>query len=82
MIFYVFSLKIWHLGDAKVVRQIDHPDKITTMIFTEDSNHIITGGEDCSCKIWEITTGKLVQVFINKKTLLCSFEVKIFTGFD
>lgn len=60
--FYVLSLKIWHLSDAKVVRQIDHPDIITVMIFTHDSNHIITGGEDGSCKIWESSTGKLIQV--------------------
>jgi WD40 repeat protein len=63
MLFFL-SLKIWHLGDAKVVRQIDHPDKITTVIFTQDSNHVITGGEDNSCKIWEISTGKLIQVYI------------------
>ena len=63
------------MGDAKVVRQIDHPDIITTMIITEDSNHIITGGEDCSCKIWEITTGKLVQVLIEHEGGVTSIAV-------
>ena len=58
-----FSLKIWSLDDARVVRSIDHTEgKITCMAFRDDSQYLITGGEDCSCKLWELSSGKLTQV--------------------
>ena len=65
-----FSLKIWSLDDARVVRSIDHTEgKITCMAFRADSQYIITGGEDCGCKLWELSSGKLTQVSetINKE---------------
>jgi len=58
-----YSLKIWSLDDARVVRSIDHTEgKITFMTFRADSQYLITGGEDCSCKLWELSSGKLTQV--------------------
>ncbi len=63
MIIKKFSLKIWSLDDARVVRSIDHTEgKITCMAFRADSQYLITGGEDCSCKLWELSSGKLTQV--------------------
>lgn len=67
MNFYLFiqkknRVKIWSLADAKVIRTIDHPEKICIIVFTLDSQFVITGGEDNSCKIWELSTGKLIQV--------------------
>lgn len=57
------SLKIWSLDDARVVRSIDHTEgKITCMAFRADSQYLITGGEDFSCKLWELASGKLTQV--------------------
>jgi WD40 repeat protein len=32
------------------------------MAFRADSQYVITGGEDCSCKVWELSSGKLTQV--------------------
>jgi WD40 repeat protein len=51
------------LDDARVVRSIDHTEgKITCIAFRTDSQYLITGGEDCSCKLWELSSGKLTQV--------------------
>jgi WD40 repeat protein len=51
------------LDDARVVRSIDHTEgKITCVAFRTDSQYLITGGEDCSCKLWELSSGKLTQV--------------------
>ena len=51
------------MNDACVVRSIDHTvGKITCMAFGIDSQYLITGGEDCSCKLWELSSGKLTQV--------------------
>lgn len=75
-----FSLKIWSLDDARVVRSIDHTEgKITCMAFRTDSQYLVTGGEDCSCKLWELASGKLTQVNKNNKDEKC-FEYNIFSG--
>lgn len=42
------------------------------MTFTPDSTYVITGGEDCSCKIWELATGKLIQVLIEHEAAVTS----------
>ncbi len=54
------------MDDARVVRSIDHTEgKITCMAFQADSQYLITGGEDFSCKLWEISSGKLTQVWLD-----------------
>lgn len=71
----IFSVKIWGLNEAKVIRSIDHPNKITAIKFTHDSQYVITGGEDNSCKIWELLTGKLIQVLIEHDNAITSIDV-------
>ena len=63
------------MSDAKVIRKIDHPEKITVICFTPDSQFLITGGEDNSCKIWELSTGKLIQVLIEHDGPITSIAV-------
>lgn len=63
------------MNEAKVIRSIDHPNKITVIKFTNDSQFVITGGEDNSCKIWELLTGKLIQVLIEHDGALTSIDV-------
>lgn len=58
-----FSIKIWSFNGYKVIRSIEHSAKITALIFSKDSNFMITGSEDNNCKIWELSTGKLIQVY-------------------
>ena len=74
-------MKIWSLDDARVVRSIDHTEgKITVMAFRTDSQYLITGGEDFSCKLWELSSGKLTQVILRenrwKEVFLFSFEFR------
>lgn len=38
------------------------------MAFRTDSQYLVTGSEDCSSKLWELSSGKLTQV--RKKTHL------------
>ncbi len=37
------------------------------MAFRTDSQYLITGGEDFSCKLWELSSGKLTQVRSEKE---------------
>ncbi len=59
-----------------MIRKIEHTDKITVTVFTKDSNFVITGSEDFNCKIWELETGKLIQVLIEHSAPITSIDVK------
>lgn len=56
------SLKIWKLEDSSVIQTISHKGDITCVACTEDSEHVVTGSDDMSLKVWETKTGKLTQV--------------------
>jgi WD40 repeat protein len=68
-------LKLWGLNNSQVIRNLDHPERITVYTFTFDSQFVITGGDDNSCKIWELATGKLVQVLIEHDAPITSISV-------
>lgn len=51
------------------------------MAFTPDSTYVITGGEDASCKIWELATGKLIQVLIEHEAAITSIAAPLNNAF-
>lgn len=60
-----------------MIRNINHKDRITTLSFTPDSVYAITGSEDCSCKIWELATGKLIQVLIEHEAAITTIAAPL-----
>lgn len=57
------TLKIWSLLKDDEKYTINHSEEITCFILTVDSLHIITGSRDMSLKVWQLSGGKLSQVF-------------------
>ncbi len=49
------------------------------MAFRADSQYLITGGEDCSCKLWELSSGKLTQVrkYIRNQDIIYYYFFKV-----
>jgi WD40 repeat protein len=58
-------LQIWRLSDGSVLKEINHTEKITCLTCTKDSQYLVTGSQDRSVKVWEIDSGKIVQVNSN-----------------
>ncbi len=54
--------------DAKtkmeIVSMIGHNQPITTMAFTPDGKQLISGSQDRYVRIWDVTTGRAMRVFI------------------
>jgi WD40 repeat protein len=52
-----------------------HTDKITALVVSPDGKTLITGGEDNTIRIWDVSSGKVIRVlqghqgFINSLTL-------------
>ena len=58
----VSRMKIWSVKDGSVVQDIAHNETVTCVVFSPDSQYVVTGSEDMSLKVWEVNTGKLTQV--------------------
>ena len=63
-LYYYSRLQIWKLSDGSVIKEINHTEKITCLVCSRDSHHLVTGSMDRSVKVWELATGKIEQVLL------------------
>ena len=47
----------------EILSMIGHTQPITTLTFTPDCKQLITGSQDRSVRIWDLTTGRVMRVF-------------------
>lgn len=53
------GIKIWDIEKLAVIGEFDHNDSIRCMITDHLQERLITGGDDCSIKVWRIAQGRL-----------------------
>lgn len=58
----IFRLQIWKLSDGSVLKEVSHTEKVTCLKCSKDSQFLVTGSQDRSVKVWELESGKIVQV--------------------
>ena len=56
-------LQIWSLTNGSIIKEVSHTDKITCLTCSSNSQYLVTGSIDRSVKVWELPTGKIVQVY-------------------
>src|SRR5262249_29047456 len=58
-----------HAQDAKarpkieIVPNIPHSDNVTSVAFSPDGARVVSGSNDKSIKLWDVTTGALLRTF-------------------
>ncbi|XP_060608574.1 WD repeat-containing protein 36-like isoform X2 [Ruditapes philippinarum] len=60
-----FHVYIIDIDTRKVVRKfIGHDNRITDMTFSADARWLITAAMDCTLRVWDLPTGRLVDCFL------------------
>ncbi|XP_064642967.1 protein qui-1-like [Lineus longissimus] len=68
-------LNIWTVLDGDQIKSVSHAERITCVVFTFDSQYIVTGSVDKSLKVWETQTGKLTQVLVEHDAMITTIAV-------
>ena len=66
----LYRLQIWSLTNGSIIKEVSHTDKITCLTCSDNNQYLVTGSVDRSMKVWELATGKIVQVIY-----ICRFVV-------
>ncbi len=53
------------MDSLRFIIPIGHGSVINDVVFTADNNYIITSSDDNTCKVWEVSSGKLIRSFDN-----------------
>nr|WP_317891623.1 WD40 repeat domain-containing protein [Tolypothrix sp. PCC 7601] len=72
------TIKLWDVSTGKVIQTLPHlqeatptasyidsghQDSVTSIAFSSDGQKLASGSEDKTIKLWDMTTGKLLQTF-------------------
>ncbi|KAL4241062.1 hypothetical protein ACF0H5_001840 [Mactra antiquata] len=68
-------LQIWKLADGSVLKEVTHSEKVTCIKCSRDSQYLVTGSQDQSVKVWEIDTGKIVQIIVDQSSTVQCLEI-------
>ncbi|CAG2108763.1 unnamed protein product, partial [Medioppia subpectinata] len=58
------SVRFWSSFDCDNEKTVSHSEPITCYTCAYDGQTIITGSQDMSLKVWEVTSAKLTQVLV------------------
>ncbi|XP_052776879.1 WD repeat-containing protein 36-like [Mya arenaria] len=60
-----FHVNIVDVDGQKVVRKFTgHENRITDMAFSSDARWLVTAAMDCSLRVWDLPTGRLIDCFL------------------
>jgi cleavage stimulation factor subunit 1 len=79
------SIKIWDAVNFSCVRTLDHAhngEPISSVQFSRDGKHLLSGGLDKQARIWEISTGKEILTFGNEDKGKFSMSARYTFGED
>jgi hypothetical protein len=62
--FLIISVRFWSSFDCDNEKSVSHSEPITCYTCAYDGQTIITGSQDMSLKVWEVTSAKLTQVLV------------------
>ncbi|KAK2829856.1 hypothetical protein FQN49_007191 [Arthroderma sp. PD_2] len=63
-------LQVWELTTGKLRHVIDgHFKYITSVAFSPDDNKIVSGSDDGTVRIWDVTTGHRIQAFSHSSSI-------------
>lgn len=79
------SLNLWHLNDLNTLPIIytDHPDWVTSVVFTADGKHVVTGDKKGNIKLFATDVNQLIAEYCDYLTReLTEAEWQNYVGTD
>lgn len=53
------QIRLWELKSGQVVRLLEgHKATVTSLAFSPDGKYLVSGGDDCAIKVWDLRTTK------------------------
>ena len=59
------------LGGEQECTLTGHSNYVTSVAYSPDGKHIVTGSEDSTVKVWDSQTGKEVSVLLCDRPIVC-----------
>eukprot|EP00833_Pecoramyces_ruminatium_P016548 jgi/Orpsp1_1/1190580/evm.model.d7180000079893.1 len=56
------QINVWSFRKDQLLYKFTVPEKLSSIITTNNSNYIIGGSENGKIYVWEVTTGKLIKI--------------------
>ena len=59
------------MGHEQKCTLTGHSFRVTSVAYSPDGKHIVSGSDDKTVKIWDSTTGKEVSVLVCDRPIVC-----------
>jgi WD40 repeat protein len=65
------NIRLWARATGKPIRRIEVKGYVAALAFSKDGKKLASGGRDRMARLWDVDSGKLVQVLKGAKHMLC-----------
>ena len=55
------TVRLWSVGDGKLVRTLRHPEAVTSIAFSPDGQWLVSGSYDGKARVWDVHAGTLAR---------------------
>jgi WD40 repeat protein len=49
------TVKLWRVGDGKLLRTLQHPEGVTSIAFSPDGQQLVSGSYDSKVRLWRMS---------------------------
>jgi WD40 repeat protein len=68
---------LWRLSHSELLTLMGHKGSVTSVVFSSDGRHIVTGSHDHTAKIWDAVTGKEILTLKGHESEVSSVAISL-----
>lgn len=74
---YDNTVKLWNRNSKEDVRSLPHQGRVNDLVFTNDTQRLITGSGSGNVSLWDVPSGDLVAVFSGNSGRITSVALSL-----
>ena len=56
------TVRVWQVATGQCIQTLEgHTDAVTSVAFSHDASHIVSGSWDNTVRVWQVATGQCIQ---------------------